>query len=81
MSEAAERLFENKITEILEILNPDMGYNQFVKLENKVFDKIMENDFSDLAVQKINAVAKNMAIMAVDLIGGLAVEDIEMEDW
>jgi hypothetical protein len=81
MKDPAEILFESKIVEIIEILNPDMDYDQFVKLKNKVFDKIMKNNFSNLAVQKINAVARNMSIIAVNLIGGLDVEDIEMEKW
>jgi hypothetical protein len=81
MSRRAEQLLESKVTEIIEILNPDMGYDEFVKLENEVFDKIMNHEFADVLINKINAQAKNLAIMAIDLIGGLEVKDLKMEEY
>jgi len=81
MSKAAEILLEEKISELIEQLYPEMEYRDFCQLENKMFAKIFSNDFSDIMVQKIDIQARVLAMMALDLIGGLDVKDIEKEIW
>ena len=81
MSKAAEILLEEKISELIDQLYPEIGIMEFCQLENKMFAKIFSNNFSEIMIQKIDMQAKVLAMMALDLIGGLDVKTIEKEIW
>jgi hypothetical protein len=71
-------LFEEKISNVLEQLYPDLEYERYIELENKTYDRIFNNKFSDLCISKIDDAANNLAIMAVTYIGGL---DVSKAEW
>jgi len=80
MSKAAEILLEEKISNILEQLYPDMAYTEYCEMENKVFDKVFSNNKAEVFVSKLDQHAHNLALMALDLKTHLNISKIERKE-
>jgi hypothetical protein len=68
MSIQAETLLEEKIGDILEQLYPDMGLEEYINVENKVYGRIFKDNNAEVFISKLDQHAHNLALMALDLM-------------
>lgn len=68
MSHEARLLFEERLLEVIDMLFPDVDVDEYRDIENSIYEKIMDHDFTTILVSKLDINARMMAIMALELI-------------
>jgi len=75
MSDIARDLLGDKLLDIIESLFPDLDGEEYYKVENEIFNKVMDHDFTMILTSKLDINARVMAIMALELIA----EDMDLK--